>query len=121
MGSQRRILRRSIPAGEDRLPAELNPVVRRVLLARGVSGPEQLGLRLQDMHAPQSLSGIRAAAELLANAVTGGQRILIVGDFDADGATGTALAVRWLFSHCARWAAGTSISAFPTASSSATA
>ena len=93
MSRQRRILRRSIPEVEDRLPAELNPVVRRVLLARGVSGPEQLGLRLQDMHAPQSLSGIRAAAELLANAVTGGQRILIVGDFDAYGATGTALAV----------------------------
>ena len=82
-----------MPEQEDRLPPDLNPVVRRVLLARGVSGPEQLDLRLQGMHGPGSLSGIRTASRLLADAVTGGQRILIVGDFDADGATGTALAV----------------------------
>lgn len=75
------------------LPAKIHPVVRRVLLARGIFDESAISLQLRDMHAPDSLSGIQAAALLLAEAVTQGQKILIVGDFDADGATGTTLAV----------------------------
>jgi len=75
------------------LPADLHPVLRRVLLARGVSDSGQLSLSLKDMLRPDSLSGIESAAGLLADAVMEDRAILIVGDFDADGATGTALAI----------------------------
>jgi single-stranded-DNA-specific exonuclease len=67
-----------------------------VLLARSVTSPDSLDLRLGNLLAPHDLAGIRQAANLLADAVMTGQRILVVGDFDADGATGTALAVRAL-------------------------
>jgi single-stranded-DNA-specific exonuclease len=71
----------------------MHPVVRRVLLARGVQREEELSLGLRSMAPPDDLSGIEKAATLLADAVEADRRILIVGDFDADGATGTALAV----------------------------
>jgi single-stranded-DNA-specific exonuclease len=85
-------LRQSAP-GEDALPASMHPVLRRVLLGRGISTSGQLDLGLQRLHAPGQLSGLNSASELLAEAVCTDQDILIAGDFDADGATGTALAV----------------------------
>ncbi len=93
------ITQRDIPAGPDSLPAALHPVVRRVLLARGVSTAEALQLDIGSMLDPAGLAGIATAAQLLADAITAGQSILVVGDFDADGATGTAVAVlalRWM-------------------------
>ena len=97
MISGRLIRRRELPAGADALmaafPASLHPVSRRVLLARGVQDPAELALNLREMHSPEGLGGLGAAAELLADAVTGRKSILVVGDFDADGATGTALAM----------------------------
>mgnify|MGYP001822777065 FL=1 len=88
-----RIARRPLETGENRLPGDLNPVVRRVLLARGVTDPAALSLDLATMQHPQSMAGIETAAELLATAVMQDRDILVVGDFDADGATGTALAL----------------------------
>ncbi len=96
MKSDLRVRQRPRGACEDRLPDELHPVLRRVLLGRGVGGRDALDLRLSCMASPSRLSGIDAAARLLAGAVTEDRRILVVGDFDADGATGTALAVRLL-------------------------
>lgn len=81
------------PLVADHLPANLHPAVRRILLARGVGRAEELELALPALLAPDSLGGIDRAAELLARAITTGQSILVVGDFDADGATGTAVAV----------------------------
>ncbi len=80
----------------DALPADLHPVIRRILLARGVTTAESLQLGLGSLQPPGTLSGLDEAAGLLADAVTGDQDILVVGDFDADGATGTALAIRAL-------------------------
>jgi len=74
----------------------LHPVIRRILLARDVTDEESLNLKLGRLQPPAALSGIREAADIVADAVVAGQSILIVGDFDADGATGTALAVRAL-------------------------
>ena len=71
----------------------LHPVSRRVLLARGISGPDALTLSMQRLHRPDGWSGIDKAAGLLADAIIGDRSVLVVGDFDADGATGTALAV----------------------------
>lgn len=69
------------------------PVVARVLAARGLR--QRPDYRLGQL-LPPVLSGLQPAARLLADAITAGRRILVVGDFDADGATGTALAVRGL-------------------------
>jgi single-stranded-DNA-specific exonuclease len=93
MIARRQIRQRPLPRTDDRLPRDLNPVLRRVLLARGVTDAEGLSLGLRDLLHPDRLGGVEAAAEMLATAVMQQKRILIVGDFDADGATGTALAV----------------------------
>jgi single-stranded-DNA-specific exonuclease len=77
----------------DALPAHLHPVSRRVLRARGISEASALTLNLGDLHPPGTLTGIDTAADLLAGAIVDAQSVLVVGDFDADGATGTALAV----------------------------
>ncbi len=86
-------IRQRGPLVADHLPASLHPAVRRILLARGVGRAEDLELALPALLAPDSLGGIGLAAKLLARAITTGQSILVVGDFDADGATGTAVAV----------------------------
>jgi single-stranded-DNA-specific exonuclease len=78
------------------LPDSLHPVIRRILLARNINDEKSLDLNLRRLQPPVAMSGIRKASEILADAVVSGQSILIVGDFDADGATGTAVAVRAL-------------------------
>jgi single-stranded-DNA-specific exonuclease len=93
MMAARRIRRRELPAATDSLPRHLHPVARRILLARGVADADGLRLGLRDMHPPDALSGVDSAAALLADAVSQDRSVLVVGDFDADGATGTSLAV----------------------------
>ena len=94
MRSQR-LIRRREAVDAVALPG-LNPVLARLLAARGIVSSDELDLAMNRLHPPPSLSGIAQAANILADAVEGGQRILIVGDFDADGATSTALSVRVL-------------------------
>ena len=84
---------RLIPDAAADLLQNMHPVIRRVLLARGVSENAELSLELQNMLLPDDLGGVEKAARVLADAVTQDQQILVVGDFDADGATGTALAM----------------------------
>ncbi|MEE4175494.1 MAG: single-stranded-DNA-specific exonuclease RecJ [Xanthomonadales bacterium] len=96
MKSDLRVSRRAFNGCDDRLPADLHPVLRRILLARGLGDPDRLDLALKRMAPPASLTGIDEAARLLAEAIREDRRVLVVGDFDADGATGTALAVRGL-------------------------
>jgi len=78
------------------LPDSLHPVIRRILLARNITDENSLDLNLARLQPPTALSGIHKAADILADAVVSGQSIMIVGDFDADGATGTAVAWRAL-------------------------
>jgi single-stranded-DNA-specific exonuclease len=80
----------------DRLPADLHPVLRRVYAARGVGSADALGRGLGDLAPLSAMSGLDEAAELLGRTIEGGGRILVVGDFDADGATSCAVAVRAL-------------------------
>ena len=68
----------------------------RVLAVRGIASIEDMDLSLSRLLPPDDLSGIDAAAARIARAVDGGEAILVLGDFDADGATGTALAVSLL-------------------------
>lgn len=70
-------------------------LLSRLYAARGVKSEEQLQYELKRLLSP-ALKGLEAALELLVAALQYGQRIMIVGDFDADGATSTALAVRCL-------------------------
>jgi len=89
-----RIVRREAPA-----PGEwpgVHPVLRRVYAARGVGAPSAIPSRLADLLPPDTLGGIDAAARLLAEAVRTDRRIVVVGDFDCDGATGVAVGVRGL-------------------------
>jgi single-stranded-DNA-specific exonuclease len=70
-------------------------VVRRVYAARAVA-PDELECSLARLHPGESLSGLKPAVELLEAALAQRLRILVIGDFDADGATSSALAVRAL-------------------------
>jgi len=83
---------RAIPVISDELK-NLHPVLARVYAARGVDAPEQVQHKLKHLATAQQLHGLTAALALLTTALQQQQRIVIVGDFDADGATSTALSV----------------------------
>ncbi|WP_079846861.1 single-stranded-DNA-specific exonuclease RecJ, partial [Salmonella enterica] len=75
------------------LPADLPPLLRRLYASRGVRSARELERSVKGMLPWQQLSGIDNAVEILYNAFREGIRIIVVGDFDADGATSTALSV----------------------------
>lgn len=91
-----RIVRRELLAQgcAPALSDDLHPVLRRVYISRGVRTPADLDTSLERMIPVGTLEGVPAAVDLLLRHRTG--RILIIGDFDADGATSTALMVRAL-------------------------
>lgn len=70
-----------------------NPLLNRIYQGRGVRSREELLLTLQQLHHPKQLANIDQATSLLVEAFKQQWRIVVVGDFDADGATSTALAV----------------------------
>lgn len=74
----------------------VHPVLQRIYAARGVLSPEQAEHRLNRLLSPQHLSGMQQAVILLAEAIRNDVSIMIAGDYDCDGATGTAVAVRGL-------------------------
>ncbi|HEX4879096.1 MAG TPA: single-stranded-DNA-specific exonuclease RecJ, partial [Limnobacter sp.] len=74
----------------------LHPLLARLMAARGVAGPSEAEAKLSDLLPPQGLKGIDQAAETLADALEAGARVVVVGDYDCDGATATAVAVRGL-------------------------
>ncbi len=79
----------------DALPLEMHPVLRRVLAARQVT-PGQLRPGLAQLLPIGELPGVAEAAQRLADARKRGERVLIIGDFDADGATATTLVMTCL-------------------------
>lgn len=93
--SARHIERRAVPDSIG-LPSSLHPVLRRVYAARGVTDAGELELGLRHLLPISSLDGVEVAAALLADHLARRSRILVVGDYDADGATSTALVVRQL-------------------------
>ncbi|MEB2871641.1 single-stranded-DNA-specific exonuclease RecJ [Pseudomonas rhizosphaerae] len=72
---------------------DMPPLLNRLYAARGVSSAQELDKSLARLIPFQRLKGIEAAVELLVTAIDQRQRILIVGDFDADGATASAVGV----------------------------
>lgn len=87
---QKRILRRDVPAG-DKLCDD--PLLDRLYRSRHIKSANQLDRTLNAMHHPNLMSGMDSAVTFLLEAYQKQQKIVIVGDFDADGATSTALAV----------------------------
>lgn len=75
---------------------ELPPLLRRLYAARQVRSSKEIENALQDLLPFENLVGIDKAQQILGDAVVHNKCIVIVGDFDADGATSTALAVRAL-------------------------
>ncbi|HET9032764.1 MAG TPA: single-stranded-DNA-specific exonuclease RecJ [Dokdonella sp.] len=91
-----RLQRRPVPSIQIDWPHGMHPVLRRVYASRGIDDVCQIDHRLASMAAPATLGGIEVACQLLAAAIADNKRIVVVGDFDCDGATGTAVAVRGL-------------------------
>jgi single-stranded-DNA-specific exonuclease len=96
------IRRRTVSGDASALGASLHPVLRRAYAARGIRESAELSTDLSRLLPVGTLGGVSAAVELLLSHRVSG-RILVVGDFDADGATSTALMVRalraWGFAH----------------------
>ncbi len=93
---EKRIVRRAYKIDPAHLPATLPALLRRVYAARGITDAEQLDTGVDRLASPERLGGLTRALDLLEQALADRQRILVVGDFDADGATSSALTVRAL-------------------------
>jgi len=74
----------------------LSPTLSRVLAARGIRQISQLEASLSRLIPPEKLSNNLQMARLLADAIASNKRMLVIGDYDADGATATAVAIRGL-------------------------
>jgi single-stranded-DNA-specific exonuclease len=83
-------------AQQNLINAGIHPVLARVYAARGVEQANQLETELSGLQHYQTLKNISAMAARLADAITAQQRIVVVADYDADGATACTVAVRGL-------------------------
>ncbi|MGQ3904412.1 single-stranded-DNA-specific exonuclease RecJ [Mixta calida] len=86
-------LRRREAAPDTALPTDFHPLLRRLYVQRGIGDARELERGAKFLHPWQGLSGMQQAVELLHQALRAQKQIMIVGDFDADGATSTALTV----------------------------
>lgn len=90
---QKIIKRRQASLTENTFSDSLHPLLQQIYSARGVCSDDQIQTELSGLLTPQSLKGLPEAINLLVTALEQQQRLLVVGDFDADGATSSALAV----------------------------
>ncbi|MAG75256.1 MAG: single-stranded-DNA-specific exonuclease RecJ, partial [Colwelliaceae bacterium] len=86
----KQIIRRE-RVSDEHLPSSYHPVLKQIYAARGVKSESELALTLKEMIAVDALSGLAKGCEVLFDAFQRQANITIVGDFDADGATSTAL------------------------------
>jgi single-stranded-DNA-specific exonuclease len=80
----------------------LPPLLARLYAARGIRNREEMDTSLKYLIPPEQLLGADAAGRLLADAIAGNQRMLIVADYDCDGATACAVGLRALTAFGAR-------------------
>ncbi|WP_086873531.1 single-stranded-DNA-specific exonuclease RecJ [Kosakonia pseudosacchari] len=92
MKAQIQLRRREVDDAAE-LAEDLPPLLRRLYASRGVRTASELERSVKGMLPWQQLTGIDEAVAQLYNALREGLRIIVVGDFDADGATSTALSV----------------------------
>lgn len=90
----KRIIRRSIPSGP--ILFEENKILDGILRSRGIVDKQEMDDALKYLLPFSSLLNIESAANLLADSLAQEKKMLVIGDFDADGATSTALAIRIL-------------------------
>lgn len=90
-----RIVRR-VAEHTDGLEEIANPVLRRLLLSRGITTMKDARCELKDLLHFSTLPDIDKAATLISDAVEQGKKILVFGDYDVDGMTGAALGFRGL-------------------------
>jgi single-stranded-DNA-specific exonuclease len=95
------IIRRPVDSNQLSHPA-LHPLLQRIYFARGMHSHTELERGLERLLPYNELTGITAAVDCLVEVLARQAKILVVGDFDADGATSSALAVRALRSFGAR-------------------
>lgn len=88
---RRTIRKKSLTGGE-----HLHHLIQRIYLARGIQNYADVDYQLKHLQSPLGFKGLDVAAEIIIKAIKDQQRIVIVGDFDADGATSTALVIRCL-------------------------
>ena len=88
-----RIRRRPATESSEAALGDLHPVLQRVYARRGVMEADELDCSLTALAPTDGLSGLETALDHLAAAVMEQQRVLLVGDFDADGASSCALGV----------------------------
>ncbi len=75
---------------DSHLPAHLSPVLKQIYASRGCSDND-CDLALTNLLRPNTMKGLTGAAKLIADAMAENRKILIMGDFDADGATSTSV------------------------------
>ena len=92
----KRILRRPLPPALSTLSDATHPVLRRIYAARGVGSARELDCALGHLYSYTTLMGIDAGSELLSAHLHAQSRMMIIADFDADGATSCATLVRGL-------------------------
>lgn len=93
-----RVVQRNIPpqALQNLQGSGLSSLMARLLAARGIGEANQLSINLANLLPPNTLSNNPAMAKLLADAIQAKKKLLVIGDYDADGATATAVAVKGL-------------------------
>tara|TARA_R110001583_G_scaffold181927_5_gene339403 strand:+ start:7644 stop:9335 length:1692 start_codon:yes stop_codon:yes gene_type:complete len=89
----REVSQRTVSALAD---AGIHPLLARLYAGRGIRNKGELDTSLRAMLPPDALTGTREAAQLLADAIEAGARMVIVADYDCDGATACAVGVRAL-------------------------
>ena len=92
------VVTRAVPdaAAQALRTAGVHPVLARLYAARGIRAPGELAADPKDLLPPDTLRGLSEASTLLADCIEQGRRILIVADYDCDGATACAVGIRGL-------------------------
>ena len=93
----KKIKRRVVPENNPLSDLGFSDLIQRLYLSRGINNPQQIEHKLKHLHKPRQLSNIQKAGKIVVNAINANKKIVIVGDFDADGATATALCLRAMY------------------------
>ena len=93
-----KLVERNVPVRARALLEQVgvDPLLARLYAARGVSSPQEIENRLEGLLLPESLHSAQKAAVLLADAIASQQKLCIIADYDCDGATACAVAMRGL-------------------------
>ena len=85
---------------DDMADQGVNPLLARLYVGRGVLAKSELETSLTQIISPEHLTNSGEMAKLLADAIAENKQLLVIGDYDADGATATAVAVKGLRQLC---------------------